>query len=274
MRLFPALVVVLTSRVVAAPKLLPALVPSRTNASAEGAMAGMAGAVAPRCTTATSQSEQACSGSGPPHPAAAVRSKEGQRTTRTFREQDMGLSSTEGDWVEGRGRPGWTSWGNPEKFLGRAVSPVSFGSHLFDSARCMLLRDGEALPLTRKAFLLLELLIQRRPAVVSKKEILERLWPDCFVEEGNIASLISEIRAALGGSAIRTVHGVGYAFTAEASERLSPLRPTPLGMARALLIERGPPPRDIELPEGVLTLGRGATCQVRATSPTVSRHHA
>src|SRR3954469_18059904 len=236
MRLFPALVVVLTSRVVAAPKLLPALVPSRTNASAEGAMAGMAGTVAARCTTATSQSEQACSGSGPPHPAAAVRSKEGQRTTRTFREQDMGLSSTEGDWVEGRGRPGWTSWGNPEKFLGRAVSPVSFGSHLFDSARCMLLRDGEALPLTRKAFLLLELLIQRRPAVVSKKQILETLWPDCFVEEGNVASLISEIRGALDvggqagmarspGSAIRTVHGVGYAFAAVTGQGAAPLRP-------------------------------------------------
>ncbi len=164
------------------------------------------------------------------------------------------------------------------------MSPVSFGSHLFDSARCMILRDGEPVPLTRKAFLLLELLIQRRPAVVSKKQILETLWPDCFVEEGNVASLISEIRGALDGGGpgkparpgrhIRTVHGVGYAFAAETSPGARPLRPVALGAPRALLIEKGPPPRDIELAEGVSTLGRGETCQVRATSATVSRHHA
>jgi DNA-binding winged helix-turn-helix (wHTH) protein len=161
------------------------------------------------------------------------------------------------------------------------VSPVSFGSHLFDSARCLLLRDGKPVPLTRKAFLLLELLIQRRPAVVSKKEIMETLWPDCFVEEGNVASLISEIRGALDrgmarspGGHIRTVHGVGYAFAAETSHSAAPLRPVALGAPRAMLIEKGPPPRDIELAEGISTLGRGTTCQVRATSATVSRHHA
>jgi DNA-binding winged helix-turn-helix (wHTH) protein len=165
------------------------------------------------------------------------------------------------------------------------VSLVSFGSHLFDSARCMLLRDGQAVPLTRKAFLLLELLIQRRPAVVSKKQILETLWPDCFVEEGNVASLISEIRGALDvggqagmarspGSAIRTVHGVGYAFAAVTGQGAAPLRPVALEAPRALLIEKGPPPRDIELAEGISTLGRGVTCQVRATSATVSRNHA
>jgi DNA-binding winged helix-turn-helix (wHTH) protein len=162
------------------------------------------------------------------------------------------------------------------------VSPVSFGSHLFDSARCMLLRDGQPLPLTRKAFLLLELLIQRRPAVVSKKQILETLWPDCFVEEGNVASLISEIRGALDvsgqrgspGSHIRTVHGVGYAFVAATPDTAAPLRPVALGSPRALLIEKGPPPRDIELAEGIIILGRGVTCQVRAASATVSRNHA
>jgi DNA-binding winged helix-turn-helix (wHTH) protein len=166
---------------------------------------------------------------------------------------------------------------------------VTFGSYAFDSARCLLLRESEPVHLTRKAFLLLEMLIQRRPAVVSKQQILDALWPDCFVEEGSIASLVSEIRTGLdvgrgkqggkdqamtGVSHIRTVHGVGYAFAAQTDENGPTLRALPLGAPRAILIEKGPPPRSIELAEGTTTMGRGVDCDVRASSGTVSRNHA
>jgi DNA-binding winged helix-turn-helix (wHTH) protein len=152
------------------------------------------------------------------------------------------------------------------------VPRIAFGPYSFDSARCLLCREGRGVHLTRKAFLLLELLIARRPAVATKQEILERLWPDCVVTEGSVTTLISEVRAALGseGAAIRTVHGVGYAFTAAARD----LVPVAQDGPRILLIEKGPPPRVLDVPEGETVIGRGAGCDLRVGSGSVSRAHA
>lgn len=57
-----------------------------------------------------------------------------------------------------------------------------------------------------------------RPNPIAKTELFERLWPDTFVSEANLASLVKEIRAAIGDDArapryIRTVHRFGYAFS-------------------------------------------------------------
>jgi DNA-binding winged helix-turn-helix (wHTH) protein len=161
---------------------------------------------------------------------------------------------------------------------------VHFGSYTFDSAKCLLAREGRSLHLTRKAFLLLEELIRSRPAVVARAQILDRLWPDTYVEDGSVASLISEIRGALGRegrSAIRTVHGVGYSFVAEAREEASPAPKRSATAAaggapgpRFVRIEKGMPPRCIDLGAGTTVLGRGLECQVRVPSGTVSRTHA
>jgi DNA-binding winged helix-turn-helix (wHTH) protein len=154
------------------------------------------------------------------------------------------------------------------------MKAVEFGPFSFDSPKHLLSRGSESLHLTRKAFLLLELLIQSRPSVRSKQQIMDHLWPDCFVSDGNVATLISEIRGALGeeGTAwIRTVHGVGYAFGAAASEPAA--AEVPDGQ-RIVLIEKGPPPRSIELTDGVNLVGRGLECQIRVPSGTVSRRHA
>jgi DNA-binding winged helix-turn-helix (wHTH) protein len=151
---------------------------------------------------------------------------------------------------------------------------VEFGAYSFDSARCLLSRGGAGLPLTRKAFLLLEMLLRSRPAVVSKQQIMDTLWPDCFVSEGSVASLVSDIRAVLGkegAACIRTVHGVGYSFCADVT--LAPEALLPAG-ARCVLIEKGPPPRSIELASGPTLIGRGMSCDVRVASGTVSRRHA
>jgi DNA-binding winged helix-turn-helix (wHTH) protein len=156
------------------------------------------------------------------------------------------------------------------------VLRLDFGTCSFDPARRLLVREGRDVHLTRKAFLLLELLMARRPAVVTKEEILDRLWPDCFVHEGSVATLISEIRAALAGegSAIRTVHGVGYAFAAEARAGVAaPATRSPRG-DRALLIEKGPPPRVLDLRDGDTVIGRGLDCDLRLGSASVSRTHA
>src|SRR5262245_66597990 len=87
----------------------------------------------------------------------------------------------------------------------------------FDSAARRVWRDGVERHLTRKAFDLLAILFERRPAAVSKADIHAQLWPDTFVSEVTLHSLMSEIRRVLDDDAegprlIRTVHGFGYAF--------------------------------------------------------------
>jgi DNA-binding winged helix-turn-helix (wHTH) protein len=63
-------------------------------------------------------------------------------------------------------------------FGSRSEMLLEFGSFTFDSARCTLVRDSKRIHLTRKAFVLLEMLLQQRPAVVLKRQIMDALWPD------------------------------------------------------------------------------------------------
>ncbi len=107
---------------------------------------------------------------------------------------------------------------------------VNFGDVTFDDARRMLHRGGEPLHVSPKAFQLLGILIGRRPTAVSKSDLQDELWPGTFVTEGNLPSLVAELRAALGDDArnprfIRTVHGFGYSFEASVRE-ISPSEPT------------------------------------------------
>lgn len=93
-----------------------------------------------------------------------------------------------------------------------------FGDCTFDSDARTLHRDGEAVRLSGKAFQLLEILLDARPNPISKEELFARLWPDTFVSEANLASLVKEIRAAIGDDArnprfVRTAHRFGYAFS-------------------------------------------------------------
>src|SRR5882762_7489796 len=97
---------------------------------------------------------------------------------------------------------------------------VQFGDVVFDDESRQLWRDGTPVHLSLKAFELLNLLLHNRPVAISKSDIQEHLWPSTFVTEGNIATLIAEIRAAMGETAhaagvIRTVHRFGYAFDAD-----------------------------------------------------------
>src|SRR6476660_176725 len=100
---------------------------------------------------------------------------------------------------------------------------VRFGDFVLDRATRQLLKDGEVRPLEPKAYELLDLLLRRRPAAVSKQEIRDALWPDTFVSESHLSSLVARVRRALdtgaeGSGFLRTVHGFGYAFAAEAAE--------------------------------------------------------
>ncbi len=102
----------------------------------------------------------------------------------------------------------------------RAAHFYQFGAFLLDPAKCVLVRNGEIVPITPKAFEMLLVLVQHRGEVLEKDDLLRRLWPDTVVEENNLARNISALRKALDEHPnehryILTVPGRGYRFVAE-----------------------------------------------------------
>jgi predicted ATPase/DNA-binding winged helix-turn-helix (wHTH) protein len=73
-------------------------------------------------------------------------------------------------------------------------------------------KDGVALRIGTRAFDILELLIRQQGQLVTKEQILQRVWPDTVVEENNLQVHISALRKALGSDRdlIRTIPGRGY----------------------------------------------------------------
>jgi len=150
---------------------------------------------------------------------------------------------------------------------------VRFGDFVLDRATRQLWKSGELRPLEPKAYALLDLLISRRPAAVSKQEIQARLWPDTFVSESSLTSLAAQVRRALaagpeGPRFVRTVHGFGYAFGAEATEEEKGHGPA---QAVAQIEWEG---GALRLMEGENLIGRGEAVAVRIDVDGVSRRHA
>jgi DNA-binding winged helix-turn-helix (wHTH) protein/TolB-like protein len=102
----------------------------------------------------------------------------------------------------------------------------------------LLLRDGEVVPLTPKAFDLLLALVENSGRVLSKEELMKQVWADSFVEEANLSRNIFTLRKVLGEVSgqnpyIETIPKRGYRFVApvkassgEATEAVSPPRQT------------------------------------------------
>jgi DNA-binding winged helix-turn-helix (wHTH) protein/TolB-like protein/Flp pilus assembly protein TadD len=98
-----------------------------------------------------------------------------------------------------------------------------FGRFRLNLAERVLLREGALVPLTPKVFDILLTLVESSGQVVSKDELMKRVWPNTFVEEGNLTQNISLLRKALGETPggvqfIETVPRRGYRFVAETSE--------------------------------------------------------
>ena len=91
-----------------------------------------------------------------------------------------------------------------------------FGAFRYDVEQRLLFRDGELVPLPPKAVDLLYLLLLRRGEAISREELIQRLWPDCVVEEIGLARNVSILRKALGeaGKYVETIPKRGYRFTA------------------------------------------------------------
>jgi DNA-binding winged helix-turn-helix (wHTH) protein len=147
---------------------------------------------------------------------------------------------------------------------------------LADTATRQVTRGREVVHLSPKAFDLLTMLLEERPRVVPKAELRQRLWPDTVVGDGNLASLVAEIRTALRESArqpryVRTAHRRGYAFCGSVRVDGEPRRPAhrPSVSVRLILGTR-----EVALGEGEHLLGRTPDAAVWVDSAGVSRRHA
>jgi hypothetical protein len=144
---------------------------------------------------------------------------------------------------------------------------LDLGPLTLDTDRHQLFRGGEPVHVSTKAFALLELLVQTRPRALSKDEIQRELWPDTFVSDTSLTTLVNELRTVLSETArdprlIRTVHGFGYAFEGAA-------RPAPPTGCRLVWGER-----DVPLDEGENVLGRDAAARGSIPDASLSRRHA
>jgi Tol biopolymer transport system component/DNA-binding winged helix-turn-helix (wHTH) protein len=97
----------------------------------------------------------------------------------------------------------------------RTAKPVYvFGSFCFDAGQLVVYRNGVLVPLTSKALETLRVLVESAGAVVDKQELMRRVWPDVFVEEGALSQNIFRLRKILGEGYIETIPRRGYRFTA------------------------------------------------------------
>jgi Tol biopolymer transport system component/DNA-binding winged helix-turn-helix (wHTH) protein len=95
-----------------------------------------------------------------------------------------------------------------------------FGPFRLDPVKRRLLRDGQPVPLTPKAFDTLLELVRQSGKTIEKDDLMKGVWPDAVVEENNLNQNISALRRSLGDSRqdshyIATIPGLGYRFVAQ-----------------------------------------------------------
>jgi Tol biopolymer transport system component/DNA-binding winged helix-turn-helix (wHTH) protein len=95
----------------------------------------------------------------------------------------------------------------------------AFGPFVVDSVKRQLWRERRLVPITSKTFDVLVVLLEHRDHIVSKDELLNRVWPDTAVNENNLARQVSSLRRALGQRPdqhdfVVTIPGNGYRFVA------------------------------------------------------------
>jgi DNA-binding winged helix-turn-helix (wHTH) protein len=146
-----------------------------------------------------------------------------------------------------------------------------FGEFVLEQSERQLLRGGQVVHLSPKAFELLSLLVDRAPAAVAKEELLQAVWPGVHVADASLTNVVAEIRAATGDDArrprfLRTVHAFGYAFCGELVQEGSPV----VGGTWHLVIAG----RRYALSAGPNVVGRDPAAAIPIDHVSVSRRHA
>ena len=99
----------------------------------------------------------------------------------------------------------------------------AFGPFVVDPVKRRLWREGLLVPISSKTFDVLVMLLEHRNHIVSKDELLNRVWPNTSVNENNLTRQISSVRRALGQRPdqhdyVVTIPGQGYRFVATVQE--------------------------------------------------------
>jgi DNA-binding winged helix-turn-helix (wHTH) protein/TolB-like protein/Tfp pilus assembly protein PilF len=147
-----------------------------------------------------------------------------------------------------------------------------FGRFRIRTSDRVLLRDQEIVPLTPKVFDILLALVESSGQVISKAGLMKKVWPDSFVEEGNLTQNISLLRKALGEGQnghqyIETVARRGYRFVAPVRElRVFGVGSRDNAAAAVQVVETAAMP--------VLEVGPGVTGEARARNviSSLKRH--
>ena len=88
---------------------------------------------------------------------------------------------------------------------------LTAGSLSLDRDRCVLIKSGEQIELTKAEFKVLELLMEQPGRVFTKEQIYERAWySEGGVDDNTIRVIISRLRDKTGAEYIRTIRGLGY----------------------------------------------------------------
>ena len=154
-----------------------------------------------------------------------------------------------------------------------------FGPFVYDSVSRGLLKDGAEIALTHKSRELLLLFLHEPGRLLTREEIVPRLWPDVAVTDDALRFQVAELRKAFGADGerfIRTIRREGYRWEA-------PVRPVADRPIRSAQEDgRHPEPRhrlvletrEVQLVEGDNVLGRDPDGAVWIDHPSVSRRHA
>jgi DNA-binding winged helix-turn-helix (wHTH) protein len=149
---------------------------------------------------------------------------------------------------------------------------LKFADCVLDLRARQLERQSRNVPLEPKVYELLEVLIKRRPGVVTNNELDELLWPKIYVARTSLTRLVSELRAALGDTPqgshiVRTVYKTGYAFCAEVTS----VQSAAPSFATIELVWKK---QSLPLADGEYLAGRDAECSLVIDAGSVSRRHA
>jgi DNA-binding winged helix-turn-helix (wHTH) protein len=149
-----------------------------------------------------------------------------------------------------------------------------------EPSSCRVVRGGRQIAVEPKVMALLELLASRPGEVVSKSEILERVWEGGFVVESVVTRAVSLLRDALGDDArnptyVETIPRRGYRLVApvagrEAADRPPELPGRPAPGEWTLHSDSG----SVRLHAGETVIGRGDDADLPLDSVQVSRRHA
>jgi DNA-binding winged helix-turn-helix (wHTH) protein len=153
-----------------------------------------------------------------------------------------------------------------------------FSEFTISPRRRLVLRRGEELPLIPRYFDLLVLLIQRRPAVVTRREIFDLVWGDVIVSDGALSQAIRTLRRTLGDDSreptfIRTVsrHGYSFVFTEVHEDDDDAARPAAIGGAAEPEVRPalGAPPLPAE--DQLIELARRLLARTNGETPLEDR---